>query len=168
MHSGLPPSPSSLNPKGVLARWVSTTMLFSSAVTRQEMEALPAWDLCQEQQQALPISARKTQPYFRPHWFIRPKSLWPPQPEQTTVKTGPILTATPLSGKGQGRGAKSEFDNAKWLNLLCPVRGVPACFHEKRMCHWFHCCPFCLVCHPSCASSNILASWGDLKHHQRQ
>lgn len=61
-HSGPPPSPPSLNPKGVFTRWVSTATVFSSAVTRQETEALPAWDSCQEQQQALPSVPGKHSP----------------------------------------------------------------------------------------------------------
>lgn len=92
------------------------------------------WEACQKQQQALPISARKTQPCFTLCWFICPKSLWRPRPEQTILKTAPTLTTAPLNRKGRGWGAEYRFykQGGLGLNLLHLVRGVPTCFYEKR------------------------------------
>lgn len=115
------------------------------------------WEACQKQQQALPTSARKTQPCFTLCLFVCPKSLWRPQPEQTILKTAPTLTTAPLNGKGMGWGAEYRFyeQGGLGLNLLHLVRGVPTCFYEKRCV-----INFTTVCLSFTWSlSNILVSW---------
>lgn len=57
------------------------------------------------------ISARKTQPYFRLYWFICPKSLRSPPPEQTILETAPLLHYNPIKWEKKWE----EEQNPDWI-----------------------------------------------------